>query len=277
MKIKFWGTRGSIPVPDKKMFRYGGNTTCVEVTIGDRTIIIDSGTGIINLGKKLVKEKKRDLDIFITHSHWDHIHGFPFFLPAYTSKTRINVFGHTDSYEHFKTILTNQMSYEYFPVRFGDLKAEISFLDTRQVNLGNHSHRMSFIRANHPAYTMGIKIEENEKSFVFITDNELYADKQLTSKDKFVEFCYGADYLVLDAQFTDKEYKKTKNWGHSTFEQAFALAKLSKAKNLVFFHHDPNRTDKGLRKIESKFKKLGKKTNYKFNVSAAKEKQEIIL
>jgi len=273
MKIKFWGSRGSIPVPDSRMMKYSGNTTCVEIVFDNKVFIIDAGTGIRKLGEDLIKRNISDIDIFITHTHWDHIQGFPFFKPIYEEGTNINIFGCSSSYKHLKTIFSKQMSYEYFPVRFSDLKSEINFSEIcdKQYDL------IKIIRTNHPIPTLGYKIEKDNMSFVFLTDNELQSEKTITKWDEFVGFCRDATYLVHDTQFTDEEYKDRKGWGHSTFEQAIMLARDSGVKNLGFFHHDPDRVDSELDGLEKKYKDICKRKGYKFNIFAIKEMTELSL
>ncbi|MBN1384773.1 MAG: MBL fold metallo-hydrolase [Elusimicrobia bacterium] len=277
MKIKFWGCRGSIPVPDRRMIRYGGNTTCIEVTIDNKTLIIDAGTGIRMLGEDLINRKISDMDIFITHSHWDHIQGFPFFMPIYSGKTNINIFGCTNSYRQLKSIFAKQMSIEYFPVRFSELKSNINFVEACGSEYTISNHKIKTIRTNHPIFTVGLRIEKNDKSFVFITDNEIMDEKPQTSRTEFVNFCKDATYLVHDTQFKEEEYATRKGWGHSTFKQAVDLARYSDVKNLGFFHHDPDRKDSELDIIEKQFKDYCRDKGYKFSVFAVKEMDEINL
>ena len=277
MKIRFWGCRGSIPVPDRRMINYGGNTTCLEVLLDSKILIIDAGTGIRKLGENLMRRGIFDMDIFLTHSHWDHIQGFPFFPPVYSEKARINIFGRAPSYKPLKNILSHQMSYEYFPVSFSDLRSTINFVDASSNQLEIDNHTIKIIQTNHPVVTSGLRIEKDDKSFVFLTDNELAQADPATSLDKFGEFSQQADYLIHDAQLTEEEYKKRKGWGHSTFQQAIELAHQAGVKNLGFFHHDPNRKDVELSKIEKQFQHLCKEKNYKLAAFAVREKTQISL
>lgn len=277
MKIKFWGVRGSIPVPDSRMIKYGGNTTCVEARLGKRLLIIDAGTGIRKLGEDLAKRKIHNFDLFLTHSHWDHIQGFPFFAPVYNPKTNINILGCTSSYKRLKDILSQQMSYEYFPIRFDDLNANILFSEACNDYYKIDGHEVHTIQTNHTIFTAGLSIKSKNNKFVFITDNELSPKKFTTSFEDFVSFCKDADYLIHDAQFTKSEYKKRNGWGHSSFEDALKLALRANVKNLGFTHHDPSRHDNELQLIENKFKTFCKKEGYKINVFAVQEKSEISL
>lgn len=267
MKIKFWGCRGSIPVPDARMMTYGGNTTCVEVTIANRTLILDAGTGIRKLGESLIERGALDIDLFLSHSHWDHIQGFPFFEPIYLPHTRIHILGRTSAYKQFKNVLASQMSYEYFPVNFHDLRSTITFGDPNRSFHETDDYSIVFLQANHPQFTLGARIEDGRHSFVFLTDNELDAVSPPTDYEKFVAFCRGADYLIHDAQFTKEEYKNRRGWGHSAVESVIKLARDSGAKHLGLFHHDPNRKDDELEALEKHYKK----ENPDLDVFAVKE------
>jgi phosphoribosyl 1,2-cyclic phosphodiesterase len=264
-------------VPDSRMIKYGGNTSCIEVDFGGRVLIIDAGTGIRKLGEELIKRNVTEMDLFITHTHWDHIQGFPFFKPIYNERSKINIIGCAGSYNQIKSILLKQMSYEFFPVRFSDLKSKITFDDSCNNMKLKGKYKGKVIVTNHPIYTLGIRLEDKGKVFVFLTDNELDSEKPVTKWQEFVEFAKGADYLVHDAQFTEAEYEKTRGWGHSTFEQVMRLAKDANVKNLGFYHHDPDRKDEELERIEKKYKNICKKENLKFKVFAVKEHDEINL
>ncbi len=271
MKIKFWGCRGSIPVPDERMMQYGGDTTCLEVSFKDRILVIDSGTGIRKLGEDILTRDVKDIDIFITHTHWDHIHGFPFFSPIYKKKFNINILGNSNSYRKIESILSKQMSVEYFPVRFLDLKANTKFIKNLNTRYKREGYKVKTIEANHSIYTLGLKLMGKNSSFVFITDNEINSKNPRTTRDEFVEFCRGVNYLIHDAQFTEQEYKSRIGWGHSTFKQALELAKEAQVENLVFFHHDPNRSDKELKSLEKKFKSQSKRRDNNLNIISAAE------
>ncbi len=275
MKLKFWGCRGSIPVPDARMIEYGGNTTCLEVIINGRAVIIDSGTGIRKLGEEIINRGSKDIDLFITHSHWDHIQGFPFFKPIYSEDYNINIFGCKNSYKELKDILSNQMSFEYFPVKFADLNANINFDDNNKKYYTKYGYNIETIETNHPVTTIAFKFTNKNRSFVFMTDNELESKTPKTSLDDFVKFCRGADYLIHDAQFTEEEYSTSRGWGHSTFEQAMDLARRAEVGNLVFFHHDPNREDINLTELTAKYRIMSEDRGDSFNIITAKEQRII--
>lgn len=277
MRIKIWGCRGSIPVPDRRMIKFGGNTTCVEVDFGARVLIIDAGTGIRRLGEELVRRKQSEIDMILTHSHWDHIQGMPFFLPMYSNNTLINIHGCTNSYKNLKDILAGQMSHEYFPVSFADLKAKISFTEVCSNVSQVAGHTVRTIQTNHPMATYGVRVETGKSVFVFITDSELNSAEPITKFEEFVEFCRGADLLIHDAQFTDEEYPKRIGWGHSTFSRVFELAKKAKVRQLGFFHHDPSREDKELQLIEKRYKQQCAQEGCKIKIFAVKEMSEFKL
>lgn len=262
-------------MPDSRMMKYGGNTTCVEISIGERTLILDAGTGIRKLGEDIMKRGTTEIDILITHSHWDHIQGFPFFVPLYSDKTVINLHGSASAYKQLKNILEGQMSFEYFPVSFKDLRSQIKFIQASGNEQEICGKKIKLMQMNHPIFTTGVRIEDNGKSFIFMTDNELAHEKPRASREEQVEFCRNGTYLIHDAQFTEHEYQNRKEWGHSTFEQAIDLAREAGVKNLGLFHHDPNRMDDELEKIEAKFKDLHK--NNGLNIFAVRESTEIDL
>ncbi|MBN2013380.1 MBL fold metallo-hydrolase [candidate division KSB1 bacterium] len=280
MKLRFWGTRGSIPSPGPETVKYGGNTTCVELLLNDGTLILfDAGTGIRNFGAEYLKQNgNHQINLFLTHSHWDHIQGFPFFKPAYKDDVNINIYGCPPTYNKLHDILTNQMESRYFPVNFDELKSKIKFMP---INEGSHpigSATFSFIENNHPGTAYGFKVMEDRKHIIFITDNELTPPRDRATKwEQFVEFCSAADILVHDAQYLEDELKNNSGFGHSSYEQTVELGLEAGVKQLLFFHHNPGRTDNEIDVIvDTMQKKLeGRRTN--MTISAAREGQEIII
>jgi len=269
LKIKFWGTRGSVPVPGPETIKYGGNTTCIEVRLKDNTLIIfDAGTGIRNLGRELMNQNNtKAINLVLTHSHWDHIQGFPFFGPANDPNVTINILGCPSTYFKLRKILTDQMEFKYFPVTFDALKSHISF---KEISDGIHpigSAKLSFIELNHPGTTYGFRLTEHNVNFAFLTDNELKPPPPIkTHWQKFVQFCQDIDLLVHDAMWTDEELRHKKGWGHSSMEQVIELAHDANIKQVVFFHHLPERSDDELeavfRNTLNKMQSLSENTTY---------------
>lgn len=274
LKLRFWGTRGSIPSPGPDTIKYGGNTTCLELRLEDNTLIIfDAGTGIRNLGSKIIENNHdKQINLFLSHSHWDHIQGFPFFLPAYREDIKIRVYGCPPIYDKLRDILTDQMESRYFPVNFDDLKAKIVF---EEINHGHHpigNAQFSFIENNHPGTAYGYKVIENNHSLIFITDNELIPKNGSGSKwEDFVSFCQSADLLIHDSQYLDKELLRNSGFGHSSYEQTLRLGLEAKVKHLVFFHHNPGRRDEDIDNIVTDMRREVHRLNKKLILSAAKE------
>lgn len=254
MKIKIWGCRGSIPAPGKGTLRHGGNTTCIEIrTASGELIIVDAGSGLRLLGKAIRKDESvTRLRLFLTHSHWDHIMGFPFFEPAYFPKYTLSFCGGIHAQDYIRRHLTKQMEAPYFPVEFNQLKARFEYsCENPDQKPGPCMHPGSIeiekVPLSHPNGGYGFKFTADGSSFVFLTDNELsFKHGAGLSTEAYAEFCRGADLLLHDAQYTDKEYGFTKGWGHSTFKDATEMALAAGAKRLGLFHHDPERTDDDL-------------------------------
>jgi len=242
MVITFYGTRGSIAVANKATKQYGGNTTClyIESNSGD-AIIIDAGTGIRKLGLHLLENKKDKIHLLFTHYHWDHIQGFPFFVPLFLKNTSIDIYGSNKEVTAEKA-LVYQMTKPYFPATLEALSADITFRELRN-GLKIGKMMIQTIINNHPDYTLGLKFTEGKNKFVFLTDNELFAKDSRTPYAKFVDFVKGANIFVHDAQYTDEVYVNRIGWGHSTFTQVMQLAEDSGVKSVVFTHHDHSSTD----------------------------------
>ena len=275
MKLKFWGTRGSIPSPGMNTVKYGGNTTCVELTLEDNTIIIfDAGTGIRKLGNNIVQNNSNGtIHLFLTHSHWDHIQGFPFFVPAYSENVQIKILGCTPAFDKLKEILTNQMESSYFPVNFNELKAKITFQEIAEKEYWIKNARFTFIRNNHPGVAYGFKVNQNGKTVIFITDNELLSPRKFlnTSLDQFVDFCRDSDLLIHDAHYLLEEMVETAGYGHSSYEDAFELALKANVKHLIFFHHDPDRKDEEIEAVVNRYRKKRDNLKVSMKLDAARE------
>uniref|UniRef100_A0A7C4TAA4 MBL fold metallo-hydrolase n=1 Tax=candidate division WOR-3 bacterium TaxID=2052148 RepID=A0A7C4TAA4_UNCW3 len=271
MLIRFYGTRGSLPVSSTETLKYGGNTTCVYIeTQGGKSIIIDAGSGIRELGDYLIKNNKFLLYLVFTHYHWDHIQGFPFFAPLYNRKTIINVYGPTKEVDP-EQALSYQMNVPYFPtIRLTDLPARFNFKKFKSKFTIGDAH-FFVIYNNHPNFTYGIKIKNNKKTVVFLTDNELRSPNPRTPYEKFVRFIKNADLLIHDAQYNDETYKCKIGWGHSTFSQVMEFARDGSVKNVIFTHHDPFSSDEFINEVLAKIRKRFPE----FNIDAAKTGTEI--
>jgi len=253
MKITVWGCRGSICVSGPTTRSYGGNTTCLEIRMSSgRLIIVDAGSGMRLLGKKIMRgDFTQDIVFVLTHAHRDHLIGFPFFAPAYHKNFSITLCGGATSTHRIKDHLRHEMEEPYFPINIDIMKAELrsgcccseAGCDGSMNGLLDQNQCHS-IPLNHPNGGYGFKFTDNGKTFIFLPDNELrHLHAGGMSREHYVNFCKGADLLFHDAQYTDKEYAKTRGWGHSTYEDAVQLAIDADVKSLGLFHHDPDRSD----------------------------------
>jgi phosphoribosyl 1,2-cyclic phosphodiesterase len=253
MRIKIWGCRGSITTPGPTTLRYGGNTTCLEIraATGPR-LIVDAGSGVRQLGKALIQEEDNTpIRFFFTHSHWDHLAGFPFFQPAYSGNSSITFCSGPHAQDSIKRYLSHQMKPPYFPVDFNLLKAKFDFRcqhpDGKSATCLLAGLEVCPIPLNHPNGGYGYKFIEQGKTFLFLTDNELgFQHAGGLGRQDYAKFSQGVDLLFHDAQYTDEDYKRTRGWGHSTFEDATDLAIEAGVKRLGLFHHDPDRSDDDL-------------------------------
>jgi phosphoribosyl 1,2-cyclic phosphodiesterase len=281
MIIKFWGTRGSIPVPGKNTTVYGGNTTCLELTLeSGKTVIIDAGTGIRALGEKFMKENKaEDIYLLITHIHWDHIIGFPFFSPIYEHSIRIYLDGNNNCLKGLQFIFDNKMVDGFFPITFKNLRAKITYLaKVPEGVLELDNTAIDSIPLHHPQGGLAFRFREGDKTLVFMTDNELTHDGwKGRSFEDYASFCKDADILIHDSQYMPEEMDRRKGWGHSDYKTAFELAYNAGVKKLILFHHDPSRTDPEVEEIEKLCNGLAEEKKSSIIVNAAKENSEVVL
>jgi phosphoribosyl 1,2-cyclic phosphodiesterase len=279
MIIRCYGARGSIPVSGREYLKYGGDTTCMEIrTKNDEIIVIDAGSGIRRLGNKLVREGRCKLTLLFTHSHWDHILGFPFFKPIYDARASIRLMGCPISQGNLRDLLSKAMLPPYFPVPFGQLNAEIKHTGTCHSSFQIDSVEVSSINISHPNQGLGYKFTEDGKSFVFLTDNELgFKHPGGHEAEEYVAFAAGADLLIHDAEYTREQYLSTRSWGHSTFADALDLGLRAGVKSLGLFHHNQDRTDEEEDAIVAKCREIVAENNSKMECFALTQTTEIIL
>jgi Metal-dependent hydrolases of the beta-lactamase superfamily I len=298
MKLTFWGVRGSIPTPGKHTVRYGGNTPCLELRLDDdQLIIFDAGTGIRSFGDYLInKGESVKAHLFISHPHWDHIQGFPFFKPAFIPGNELTIIGTDRAEKPLNEIISEQMNRIYFPVQLHDLKAKIKFVPIREEGeMKVHDALVKMIYVNHPGFSLGYRVEYKGKSLIYISDNEPFDRASAASmsnfepkvKEKFMndsngdpnqrifDFCRGADVLIHDTTYTPEEYIDHIGWGHSDYLFSLRLAAEANVRRLYIFHHDQNHSDEKVDDILKKCKKEIRSRGYKFECEAAVENTTI--
>ena len=272
MHVKFWGVRGSTPTPQAENMRYGGNTSCVEVRVGDTLLIFDCGTGLRPLGKRLSAEfgdKDAEAHVFVSHFHWDHIQGIPFFKPLYDNPKSRFVFHSSSQHRGLQRVLEDQMVTPYFPVDMSEMSASRMFQDINgRVEL-DRGLSVQSMPLNHPQGCLGFRVECKDGVLVYATDNEpghAQFDKDVR------KLAAGADLLIYDAQYLPDEYKaRRQGWGHSHWREGVNIAMESGAKELVLFHHDPDHNDACIDSI------VDDARNYYPKVRAASEGLELTI
>ncbi len=254
MKIQFWGVRGSIASPGPETAEFGGNTSCVELDCGDSRVVLDAGTGLRNLGNKMLARKDPlDVTLLLSHYHWDHIQGLPFFVPIYMKDTRMKIIGQKAGVVGAREALFHQMQAPVFPVRLDEVGARI---ETQELSPGQSIQdggaKITAMKLNHPGGVLAYRVECRGKSVVYATDTEHYA----CVDPALVALAAGADLLIYDAQYTPEEYPRKVGWGHSTYVAGCEVAKAAGVGALALFHHDPLRTDQGVKEIEARAQEL---------------------
>lgn len=293
MRFKFWGVRGSIATPGSSTVKYGGNTTCIEIrTDNNDLIILDAGTGIHMLGQALLKELPISAHIFITHTHWDHIQGLPFFTPIFIAGNQLNIYGGLDpvTHEGIERALSVQLQYSYFPIREAELNASIKYNTIKPdepSSVGNAVITPTLL--NHPVLNFGYRIDCDDQSIFFTGDYEPvfniynpedseYQEYQSfidEKQDQIILAMKNVDVLIIDSSYTTEEYSAKKGWGHGTYDSAISLAKAANVKKLFFTHHEPSRTDEQLEQIYKDL--LNKYSQQTFDIVLAKEGIEFSL
>ena len=247
--VRFWGVRGSISCPGPETVRYGGNTSCIEVRCGDRTLIFDAGTGLRPLGAHLDEQGTVDADLFFTHTHFDHICGLPFFSSAYAKTNRFRFWaGHLLPDHTLRYVLSEMMMAPLFPIPISVLGADISFHDFRS---GETLHptpdiTVRTVALNHPNGATGYRVDYAGKSICYITDTEHVLGKP---DQAVLALIAGADIVIYDSTYDDAEFAAHIGWGHSTWQEGIRIADMAKVKQLVIFHHDPGHDDDEMDRI----------------------------
>ena len=297
MKVRFWGTRGSIPSPGPRTVRYGGNCSCVEVrTPSGELFIIDAGTGIRELGLALMAEQPVVAHILLSHTHWDHISGFPFFPPAFAPSNTLTIYAARNIDKRLEDVMAGQMEYTYFPVTLSDLPSEIAYRELLEEQFTIGSARISTHYLNHTSICMGYRIEEGGKSIAYVSDHEPYGlalfgtdppaerigrglrDGVVHVGDRrLIEWVQGVDLIIQDTQYTPEEYPKKIGWGHGSADYVTDVAIMAGARRLALYHHDPLHDDDTVDQIVDYCRARVAEAGASLDVFAAAEGQELVL
>lgn len=277
-EVRFWGVRGSIACPSASHIGYGGNTSCVEVMINHELIILDAGTGLRPLGQSMLERKISHATLLFSHTHWDHICGFPFFTPGYIKGNSLDIrAGHLEDEGGIRQALSGQMTQPFFPVPLDTLQAKVSYTDFKMgetFELGG-GVVVRTVALNHPNDATGYRIEHHGVSVCYITDIE--HGPQGVSED-VIALAKDSDLVIFDSTYTDAQYLKYKGWGHSTWQEGLKLCVKANAKRYAIFHHNPDHDDATMAAIEAEAKQTAL-TLHQWNgeVFAAKESNAIKL
>lgn len=283
LRIKFWGVRGSVPTPGSGTVQYGGNTSCVEVRAGEQILILDAGTGLRLLGRELLAEfgeRPLDLTLLLTHTHWDHIQGLPFFSPVYQPRNRLRILGHEGARLGLEAILSHQMDSHFFPVGLRDVPANIFVEEYDKMDFCLGPVRVQACRAQHPGICVGYRLTMAGRSLAFFPDNELsHSTSALTppsgvassQNEKVRGFLSGTDVLIMDTQYDCDEYQQHIGWGHGCVDEVVGLALAAGVKKLFLFHHDPDHDDAKISEMTAHARQLVAGRQGSLVVEAARE------
>lgn len=285
--------RGSVPTPGPSTVGFGGNTSCVEVRAGNQIIVLDAGTGLRPLGQQLLAEfdgRPLQLTLLLTHTHWDHIQGLPFFAPVYRPRNRLRILGYKGARQGLRHILSGQMENPFFPVELRDVSANVAIEELKTMDFHAGGVRVQACRANHPGTCVGYRLSAGQGSVAFFPDNELSCPpdgkvargaarkgKAAQPEARILEFVRGVDVLIMDAQYDRQEYQHHTGWGHGCVDEVVQLALQAGVKRLFLFHHDPNHNDAKITQMVAHARKLVAAGNSSLRVDAAREGQVVEL
>ena len=289
--LKFWGVRGSVPTPGPGTVQFGGNTSCIEIRADGQIIILDAGTGLRLLGRSLVAEFQKqplDLTLLLTHTHWDHIQGLPFFMPVYKPQNHLHILGYEGARHGLEVVLAGQMDSPFFPVGLREVPANVRIEELKEMNFNIGPVRVQACFANHPGICVGYRLFTSDGSIAFFPDNEPHHDNSHSpagaggaapaslkfshsENRKMIEFLRGTDVLIMDSQYDCEEYKQHVGWGHGCVSEVVTLALEAEVKQLFLFHHDPNHDDAKVLQMEAQARSLVAARNSKLPVAAARE------
>lgn len=290
MKLKVWGCRGSIASPGKHTVKYGGNTTCYEIRseAGD-LLILDSGTGFRELGDSLIPQMPITAHILISHTHYDHVIGYPFFAPFYVPSNDFKLYGPAVFDKNFRTVMKELLSYSFFPVRLEELAAKMTYKDMHEETMQMGPFLVEATFANHPVTTLAYRISCDGKTIVYTGDTEPLINHLADQNDadpediaevqdvideqtlKWTNFLKNADLALYDAQYTPEEYPKFKGWGHTAMDDAIKFCAKSDVKKLLLTHHEPKRSDEEIDKLLVRWQNESLEQNHNMSIDFAKE------
>ncbi|RYD69861.1 MAG: response regulator, partial [Verrucomicrobiaceae bacterium] len=288
-QLRFWGVRGSIPTPGPATVHYGGNTSCIEVRADGELVVLDAGSGIRPLGLALAEEFKEtplNLTLLISHTHWDHIQGFPFFLPAYNPQNRVRILGYEGARAGLASTLAGQMESPYFPIALKQMPGNIVIEELGEMNFRLGNIRVEACFLNHPGVCVGYRLNTSSGSIVYVPDNEWSIESGVASKSAAVpcrieqglaDFVRDADVLVIDAQYDRSEYDHHVGWGHGCVDDVVKLAVAANVKQLFLFHHDPAHDDAYVTRMLENARAVAKEMGGALQIEAAREGAEVIL
>jgi phosphoribosyl 1,2-cyclic phosphodiesterase/ActR/RegA family two-component response regulator len=286
-RLTFWGVRGSIPTPGPSTVRYGGNTTCVEVRADGQIIILDAGTGVRLLGQHLAAEfngQPIEVTLLLTHTHWDHIQGLPFFVPVYKPQNRLHILGYEGARHGLEVVLAGQMESPFFPVGLREVPANVQIEELKEMSFNVGPVRVQACFANHPGVCVGYRLFTSGGSIAFFPDNEPHQAQTAAGtpqaasmsfarneRQKVIEFLRRTDVLIMDSQYDCEEYKHHVGWGHGCVSEVVDLAIDAEVRRLFLFHHDPNHDDAKVSALEAQARRRVAEKRSTLEVEAARE------